>query len=161
MEPPGAQVARWRCPQGHCTFSLLPDCLAARLPGALVELEAVVAVAEQATSVETAANSVRADDIDLVSAMRWVLRRRNGVHANLLAIKGLMPERFAECPATVAGFRARLETDQALETLRDIASAHLPALAPPLGFAAPCRGGGERNRRVQQRTGPDPPHRAG
>ena len=160
MDPLGARVARWYCPLGSCTFSLLPDCLAARLPGALVELEAVVAVAEQATSVETAANTVRSDDIDLISAMRWVLRRRNGVHANLLAIKGLMPERFAQCPATVVGFRCRLGTDRVLEALRDIASAHLHALAPPLGFAAPCRGPGERERRVQQRTGPDPPHQA-
>ena len=31
----------------HTTFSLLPDCLAARLPGTLKELEEVVAVAEQ------------------------------------------------------------------------------------------------------------------
>jgi hypothetical protein len=160
MDPPGACVARWYCPQGHCTFSLLPDCLAARLPGALVELEAVVAVAEQATSVEAAANSVRSDDIDLISAMRWVRRRRHGVHGNLLAIKGLMPERFAQCAATVAGFRCHLGTDRVLEALRDIASAHLHALAPPLGFAPRRRGGGERGRRSQHRRGPDPPHQA-
>ncbi|MDE0442808.1 MAG: hypothetical protein OXL38_11875, partial [Gammaproteobacteria bacterium] len=33
--PPGTRVARWYCPESHTTFSLLPDCLAARLPGTL------------------------------------------------------------------------------------------------------------------------------
>ena len=155
--PPGAHVARWRCPQGHCTFSLLPDCLAARLPDALVELEQVVAITEQASSLEAAANAARADDVGLVGALRWVRRRRDGVHANLLTLKGLFPEHFAECPATVSGFRARLGTEHALEALREIAAAHLHALVPPLGFAPRCGGGGDRVRRVQHRTGPDPP----
>jgi hypothetical protein len=35
VSPPGTRVARWYCPEGHCTFSLLPDCLAARLSGTL------------------------------------------------------------------------------------------------------------------------------
>jgi hypothetical protein len=35
-------VARWYCRKAHQTFSLLPDCLAARLSGALVEVETVV-----------------------------------------------------------------------------------------------------------------------
>jgi hypothetical protein len=38
------------CPQGHRTFSLLPDCPAARLPGALAEVEGVVGVVEWAKS---------------------------------------------------------------------------------------------------------------
>ena len=42
VHPPGARIARWYCPQGHRTFSLLPDCLAARLPDTLGELEAAV-----------------------------------------------------------------------------------------------------------------------
>ena len=29
--PRGTRVARWYCPQSRTTFSLLPDCLAARL----------------------------------------------------------------------------------------------------------------------------------
>jgi hypothetical protein len=29
-EPVGMRVARWYCPDAHETFSLLPDCLAAR-----------------------------------------------------------------------------------------------------------------------------------
>jgi hypothetical protein len=141
--PPGAHVARWRCPEGHCTFSLLPDCLAARLPGALVELEAVIAVAEQATSVEAAANAVRTDDIGLVGAIRWVLRRRNAVHANLLVLKELLPERFAECPPTVAGFGRRLGTDRALEG---------PGREPPKPFTA-ARDGFSLNAAVACKAG--------
>ena len=34
--PAGTRIARWYCPQGHRTFSLLPDHLAARFPGTLV-----------------------------------------------------------------------------------------------------------------------------
>ena len=160
VNPPGARVARWYCPQGHETFSLLPDCLAARLPGALAELEAVVATVEQARSVEAAANTARPDDIDLVSAMRWVLRRRNGVHANLLALKGLFPEHFAECPPTVADFRCRLKTDRALEALREVAARHLHVLAAPIGLAPRHRAGGDRKRAFQHRTGPDSPRRS-
>ena len=39
--PAGTQVARWYCRESHTTFSLPPDCLAARLPGTLTELEKV------------------------------------------------------------------------------------------------------------------------
>jgi hypothetical protein len=46
--PPGTEIARWYCLTGHCTFSLLPDCLAARLPGTLAEVESVVRAVEQA-----------------------------------------------------------------------------------------------------------------
>ena len=44
--PRGTQIARWYCPESHMTFSLLPDCLAARLPGTLDEVEQVVAHAD-------------------------------------------------------------------------------------------------------------------
>ena len=48
--PPGTRIARWHCPESHTTFSLLPDCLAARLPGTLAELEARVGVTRGTTS---------------------------------------------------------------------------------------------------------------
>jgi hypothetical protein len=44
VSPPGTRVARWYCREGHCTFSLLPDCLAARLSGTLAEVEVLVAL---------------------------------------------------------------------------------------------------------------------
>lgn len=161
VNPPGARIARWRCPPGHCTFSLLPDCLAARLPDALVELEAVVAAAEQARSVQAAANAVRTDDVDLVTAMRWVIRRRNAVHANLLTLKGLLPEQFVDCEPTVHDFRRHLGTARALEALREIAATHLHALAPPLGLAPRLGAGGALNGHLQHPMGPDPPQRRG
>ena len=61
--PRGVRVARWYCPESHTTFSLLPDCLAARLPGTLADLEAAVAVAEQAPSLAAAADAVRRDAV--------------------------------------------------------------------------------------------------
>ena len=45
--PAGTQIARWYCRESHTTFNLLPDCLAARLPGTLRRLEEVVVHAEQ------------------------------------------------------------------------------------------------------------------
>ncbi|MBT8369123.1 MAG: hypothetical protein KJP23_30890, partial [Deltaproteobacteria bacterium] len=44
--PDGAKIARWYCADGHMSFSLLPDCLASRLPGTLLEIEDVVAKVE-------------------------------------------------------------------------------------------------------------------
>lgn len=157
--PRGARIARWYCPKAHCTFSLLPDCLAARFPGALVEIEAVVACLEQARSLEAAADAVRTDDVGLVGAMRWALRRRRAVQANLLTLKGLLPERFLNYAPTMADFRRRLETNRALEALREIAAVHLHVLPPPLGFAPPAHWGGDRTRALQQQPGPDPPPR--
>ena len=40
--PRGTHIARWYCPESHTTFSLLPDCLAARFTGERDTLEAVV-----------------------------------------------------------------------------------------------------------------------
>ena len=45
----GTLIARWYCRESHTTFSLLPDCLAARLPGTLDALEAAAVAAEEAT----------------------------------------------------------------------------------------------------------------
>jgi hypothetical protein len=69
VNPPGTQVPRWYCPEGHCTFSLLADCFAARLSGSLQEVEAVVVAAEQAASREAAADELRLD-IELPGALR-------------------------------------------------------------------------------------------
>lgn len=131
--------------------------MAARLPGALVEIEAVVVCLEQARSLEAAADAVRTDDIGLIGAMRWAVRRRRAVQISLLTLKGLLPEHFLECAPTMTDFRRRLETDRALEHLREIAAAHLHVLPPPLGFAPPARRGGDRARAHQQQPGPDPP----
>ena len=57
--PPGTRIARWYCPAGHRTFSLLPDWLAARLPGTLAEVEAAVVAVEQAGGLEAACADLR------------------------------------------------------------------------------------------------------
>ena len=59
MSPPGARIARWYCRREPCTFSLLPDCLAARLCGDLAEVEGVVGAVEQAESLEAACTLLR------------------------------------------------------------------------------------------------------
>src|SRR5215472_10779438 len=70
--PFGIRIARWYCPRGHQTFSLLPDFLAARLPGLLASIDAAVANASHARSMEDAADSLRTDDVSLPAAARWL-----------------------------------------------------------------------------------------
>ena len=126
--PRGTQIARWYCPESHTTFSLLPDCLAARLPGELDTLEAVVAHAEGAASVSAAANALRRDPVGLAGAIRWVQRRVRLVHAVLVLVIGLLPEQLERCVAEVGAVRTRLETDSALVALRALTAKQLPAL---------------------------------
>lgn len=92
VSPAGTRIARWYCPTGHCTFSLLPDHLAARFPGTLSEIEHVVATVEQAKSLEAAADRLRSDDITLPSAVRWVRRRVAAVRSLLTIVVGLFPQ---------------------------------------------------------------------
>jgi len=91
--PVGMRIARYYCPTAHETFSLLPDCLASRFPGALDPIEEVVATVETARSVEAAADVLR-PDITLASAVRWVRRRLTPVRRALLAVVTLLPDRF-------------------------------------------------------------------
>lgn len=154
--PVGAQVARWYCPESHTTFSLLPDCLAARLPGTLTDLETVVAVIEQAPSLEVAAQRLRLD-IELPGALRWLRRRLAVVHRCLVVVIGLLPDLFAGCTATVSHFRERLSHDAVLMALRGHAAPVLPCLPTPLGFSPPATGRGDPTAARQQPMGPDPP----
>lgn len=156
VNPPGAQIPRWYCPKAHRTFSLLPDCLAARLSGTLVDIEAVVTHVEQAKSLEVAADQLR-PDIELPGAIRWTRRRVKAVVASLTALKGLIPERLVNCQATLAAFRQGLHVDPVLITLREIAASHLACLPPPLGFRPPPVPGGEHPKHTQHPKGPDPP----
>ena len=155
--PRGTRVARWYCPESHTTFSLLPDCLAARLPGTLDTLEAVVAHAEQAPSLSAAGNALRRDAVELPGAMRWVERRVRLVHHVLSIVIGLLPDLLARCVAEVGAVRTRLETDTALRTLRNRLDPQLRALPAPLGFHPHRLGATNRNRARQHKMGPDPP----
>jgi len=155
--PAGTVIARWYCPQGHRTFSLLPDHLAARFPGTLSEIEQVVATVEQASSLEAAADALRSDPITLPSAVRWVRRRVRLVRALLTIVVGLLPQSLLGCVPTIAALRTRLACPQVLVVLREHGKAHLQALARPLGFGHRWAVGGEHQSGIQQRMGPDPP----
>jgi hypothetical protein len=148
-------VARWYCRDAHETFSLLPDCLAARLVGSLDEVEQVVVKVEGSASVEAAASALR-PDIELPGAVRWVRRRLSGVRAALLALLTLMPGRMGS-RAELTAVRAELVTDRALVALRELGSAQLSRLWRPLGFRAARSERAQGEERVQHKTGPDPP----
>ena len=156
------QVARWYCPTGHTTFSLLPDCLASRLSGTLDAVEETVdtALAKVAagSSIEKAAGEIR-PDIELPGAVRWVRRRLGAVRMVLLAVVTLMPGQLGNEPR-LGSVRKVLGTKSALVRLREIGAAHLGALAPPVGFGPRPRRRWRRRRHTQQGTGPDPPHRS-
>ena len=156
VNPPGTQVPRWYCPEGHCTFSLLADCFACRLSGSLQELEEVIVAVEQAHTQEAAADELRAD-IELPGALRWMRRRLKPVHAALKLIVGLFPDLLAGCPATVCGFRQWLGIDFVLPALREIAQEQLVQLPPPVGLRPPWARGGDSKAPNQHQVGPDPP----
>ncbi len=156
VSPPGTRVARWYCPEGHRTFSLLPDCLAARLSGTLAEVEAVVRAAEQAPSLEALCAHARLD-IELPGALRWVRGRVQDVHRALHLIKGLSAAAFVLVEPTLTAFAAHLKVDAVLVALRGIAAPWLDVLPKPLGFAPRCRRGPGAAPRTQHRAGPDPP----
>jgi hypothetical protein len=157
VEPPGTRIARWYCPQGHCTFSLLPDHLAARFPGTLADIEAVVAVVETSPSQEAAANRLRLGDVNLTSAVRWVRRRLRLVRLALITVVSLLPDLFCGTAPTVTAFGRLFPDVSVLITLRSLAAAHLATLPRPLGFRPPGTAGGGRKKPVQHDTGPDPP----
>lgn len=133
VSPPGTRIARWYCRAGHCTFSRLPDCLAARLSGTLAEVEVVVCAVEQAAGLEAAGEGLRLD-IGRPGALRWVPRGVQAVHAALHLLKGLLPELFAAGPATLTAFAEHLGVGAVLRALRQIAAAFLHRLPAPLGF---------------------------
>ena len=159
--PPGARVPRWYCRESHTTIGLLADCLAARLPGTLDALEAVVVVAEEAGSLEEAADEVRCpedeDAIELPGAVRWIRRRLKLVHNALVRVIGLIPEKLAGCAPTMSAVRERLKSDSALMELRGLVAGQLRTLPAPLGFQPHGIDVGNRKSQFQQRAGPDPP----
>jgi hypothetical protein len=153
LTTPGVRIARWYCPEGRRTFSLLPDFLAARLPGLLAAIENDVIQAGSARSTEAAADVLRGLDIGLPCAVRWLRRRVSAVRASISAAAAIAPWWMSSlmrevttrsCPAPVL---LRLRTELTPEIL--------DRLPPPLGFqrAHP------RNKRPPDRQhdmGPDP-----
>ena len=157
VDPPGTRIARWYCPEGHRTFSLLPDHLAARFPGTLSEIEQVVSAVEQASSLEAAADGLRRDDVSLPSAVRWVRRRVRLVRPLLTILVGLLPQLLLGCAPTLHSLGMRLGADAVLLKLRTLAQPYLQALPRPLGFGPRRAAAGERKVGYQHDMGPDPP----
>jgi hypothetical protein len=155
--PRGTKISRWYCPEGHCTFSLLPDHLAARFPGTLVEIERVVETVESAPSVEAAAEVLRPDPITLPSAVRWIRRRVAPVRALLVVLIGMFPQMLLGCTPRLGVVRARLGCAWVLMAMREQACAHLAALCSPLGFRHRTSRLVQPGRAHQQSMGPDPP----
>lgn len=155
--PAGTRIARWYCPQGHCTFSLLPDHLAARFPGTLAQIEDVVAVVEDSPSLEAAANTLRTDDVALATALRWIRRRMRLVRTTLTTVVSLLPDLCLGTAPTIHAFRHLFASASVLMVLREITALHLANLPRPLGFRPPLSGSGGRKSLRQQHQGPDPP----
>ncbi|SOE87704.1 hypothetical protein SAMN05446935_8357 [Burkholderia sp. YR290] len=137
-QPPGIRVARWYCPKGHRTFSLLPHFLAARLPGLLVDVEETIFAAARSPSIEAAAASMRDLGISLRSAVRWLRRRLLPVQRAVRTLR----EADTEVALVIdAGFLTRLRV-----ALEDRALGDLP---PPLGFRA--KGHGQQGAEIKGR----------
>ncbi len=139
---------------------MLPDCLAAHLCGKLEEVERVVRAAEQATSRECAANTLRTDAIKLPGALRWVGRRVRGVQLFLSLIISLYPVKFGGLEPTVTAFGDALGSGPLLALLRDSAAAQLPWLPTPVGFLARHNPAKSQKFQLQHSTGLDPPAQA-
>jgi len=156
VHPPGTKIARWYCPQAQQTFSLLPDCLAARLSSTLAEVEAVVEQYEQVGSRAALADTLRLD-IALPGALRWIDRRVRPVMISLKRLKGLFPERFLDCQPKLGAFGLCLGVSSVLPVVRDIGAQFLPWLPAPLGFAPRCSDTPAPPTGHQQQTGAGPP----
>ena len=161
--PPGTYIARWYCSLGHCTFSLLPDHLAARFPGTLAEIERVVDAADtRPASLQACADALRPDPVSLPSASRW-LRRRLAVVRPLMVLAVTLLALPAAAAHSVDALRQhlRLQATQlgVLERLRALLQPHLPVLAAPVGFGVGFghrrHRGPERDEAFQQWMGPD------
>lgn len=154
--PVAVAVARWYCPLGRTTFSLLPDCLCASLPGTLEEVERVVTEAQQAEHLEPVADKIRpvalegAESVGPAEIVQWIKRRVRAVEGVLTTIAGIFPEVFAGCEATILSFRERLGCESVLMALREIAQAHLQVLRGPVGLAPRWRWPLADGKRYQQ-----------
>jgi hypothetical protein len=153
--PQGLRIARWYCPEGRRTFSLLPDFLATRLPGLLASIEDSVTAASSAKSMEAAADVLRGLDVTLTSAVRWLRRRVRAVRAVLDAVLRLVSE--TPISARARRFVPQIDLGQGyvLLGLRRLLSAQLLNRLPaPLGFQSPEGAGRSREAR-QHDMGPD------
>ena len=149
LNQPGVRIARWYCPEGRRTFSLLPDFLAAKLPDLLESIEDAVATAFSAKSMEAAADAVRGFDVSLPSALRWLYRRVRAVRAVVDAVSRLVLERPNSIVLWDSAARIELGQHVLIQLRRSLSPPLLNSLPAPLGFR-PSFGAG-----LQHDMGPD------
>ena len=142
--PHGTKIARWYCRDGHMSFSLLPDCLAAHLSGSLMQIEDILTEVENSPSQEA-------------GALRWIRRRIFLVKASLRMLIQLLPGLFADCHLSILSFQSVLNVDYVLPQLRQVASSYLSVLPPPLGFGPLPETKKSKKPHRQHSTGTDPP----
>jgi len=156
LMPEATRIARWYCPEGHRTFSLLPDFLAARLPGLLSSIEKAVATAQASTSLEVAADGLRRDDVTLPSAVRWLRRRVRQVQDGLKTVFGFAVQEPTASFPTLSALRVQLGDDHPLLRLRSaLPPKVLAKVCVPLGLR-PYRSAAREQRHADQHyAGPD------
>ena len=141
--PAGIRIARHYCPDSQTTFSLLPQFLAAGMPGTLQSVEDAVAAAETAGGLEAGAAQARPGHHGCRrAARRWIRRRVTTVHLLLATAIGLLPDLLAGTPVQVGAFRERTGSGSVLVTLRQLCADRLQALPAPVGFRRVSGGAG-------------------
>lgn len=138
LVPIECEVARYYCPQGHTTFSLLPDCLAARMPGTLEQVQqAAKAVEHGEGSLASRADALRPpaeqpDSVEIRSAVQWMKRRHRAARAALAVLLAVVPGVFGTPEPTVS----ELLGAEALVQARERAGEKLGKIPAPIGFLA-------------------------
>jgi hypothetical protein len=158
QNPRGTKIARWYCPDGHSTFSLLPDCLSSRLPGSLIEVETAIDEVENASSQEAAVHDLRLD-VGLTGVLRWIRRRLFLVRATLTLLIELLSILPENCTPCISSFRVALGVEHALPALRIYAEPYLHNLPPPIGFGPRPQHIRIQKKPFQHKTGTDPPQK--
>lgn len=154
--PQGMRIARWYCPQGHRTFSLLPDFLAAKLPGLLSSIEFAANAAKSAASMESAADALRDFEVTLPGAVRWLRRRVRAVQAAVDAVSQTAGDTVLHRLARLQASRIDAERGVLLELRCTLPPRLLQRLPAPLGFLAGATG--SLCDSDQQHMGPDGDH---
>ena len=154
--PKGTKIARWYCPEGHITFSLLPDCLSSRLPGPLIDVEIAINEVENAPSQEAAVYDLRLD-IGFTGVLRWIRRRVFLVRTTLTLLIELLPILPQNCRPCISSFREAFGVEHVLPALRMYAEPYLYILPPPIGFGPRPRHKKVKKSPFQHKTGTDPP----
>ena len=154
--PANIKIPRWYCRKARQTFSLLPDFLASRLPGTLIDIEKVIDKVENSPSQEAAALNMRID-IQLAGVLRWIRRRLFLVRCSLSLLTQLLPSLPAGCTGSISLLRSALGVKYVLPELRIRASCYLYMLPPPLGFGPRPVAKKIKKGRFQHQTRTDPP----